>query len=104
MNSLCLSYTNSFPTHACIQVSGGKTGNVQSAVDMNFLFRKDFSNRHKIPPPSTPPSPLSDTDFKGGVEPIISESYRRKICNLPVVVRERGRKAGREGSRLNWQM
>lgn len=107
MNSLCLSYTyaNSFPTHAHIQVSGGKTGNVQSAMHMNFLFRgeKIFPIGTKSHPLSTPPSPVSDTDFKGGVEPIICESYRRKICNLPVVVRERGRKAGREGKGLNWQ-
>lgn len=74
---------------------------------MNFLFRrkkiKDFSAGSKSHPLSTPPSPVSDTDFKGGVEPIICESYRREICNLPVVVRARERKAGREGEKLNWQ-
>lgn len=68
-----------------------------------FCLQKIFPIGTKSHPLSTPPSPLSDTDFKGGVEPIISESYRRKICNLPVV-REKGRKAGREGKRLNRQM
>lgn len=79
---------------------------MQSAMHMNFLFRgeKIFPIGTKSHPLSSPPSPVSDTDFKGGVEPIICESYRRKICNLTVVVREKGRKAGREGKILNRQM
>lgn len=63
MNSLCLSYTyaNSFPTHAHIQVSGGKMGNVQSAMHMNFLFRgekKRFFQQAQNPTPSAPLLPL----------------------------------------------
>lgn len=74
----------------------------------NFLLKEGkkkrkerfFSIGTKSHPLSTPPSPVSDTDFKGGVEPIICESYRRKICNLPVVARARERQAGREEGRL----